>query len=122
MKNKAQLLVIEDDETVSKLLTTFFEDNGFKVEAVSKGDSALRYLEKHQPNLIITDLLLPGEHGIKIIKTVKEKYSIPVIVISGVYHKDEISHVIKDLSVERYFKKPLVLNEMLKKVETILNG
>jgi DNA-binding NtrC family response regulator len=122
MQDKRIILVIDDEPDIRDLLKDFLEDNHFSVNVVDDGAEALESMEKNRPDIVITDLLLPGEHGIDLIKIIKEKYFIPVIVISGIYRADEVTHVIKDEFVEEFFEKPLDLPRVLEKINSILNG
>lgn len=122
MEDKKIILVIDDEPDVRDLLKDFLEDNDFYVQVVDDGAEALEFMEKKIPDIVITDLLLPGEHGIDLIKIIKEKYFIPVIVISGIYRAEEVTHVIKEEFVEAFFEKPIELDALLDVITSILNG
>jgi len=121
MQSKKHILIIDDEPDVTDLLKDFFEQNNFKTEIVEDGSKALMSFKDALPDIVITDLLLPGEHGINVIKTIKDEYSLPVIIITGIYKKEEIKNVIDDYSVEGFFEKPVNLEALLKKVNFILN-
>ena len=118
---KKNVMVIEDDLEVLEMLKDFLEVKGFDVTVESDGLKALELIPKILPDIIVMDLLLPGEHGINLIRTVKEKYFIPIIAISGIYKKDEIEDIIEDYFVEDFMKKPLTLEELAKKINKIIN-
>ncbi|MCK5056667.1 MAG: response regulator [Candidatus Aminicenantes bacterium] len=122
MQNKKNILVIDDEPDIRDLLKDHLEDNNFTVNVVDDGAEALEFMERNIPDLVITDLLLPGEHGIDLIKIIKEKFFLPVIVISGIYRTKEVTHVIKEDLIEAFFEKPLNLDTMLEKINLILNG
>jgi len=115
------ILVVDDEEEIRELLKDFLEIKGFNVRVESDGLKALELMEKEIPNIIIMDLLLPGEHGINLIRTVKEKYFIPIIIISGIYNKEEVEHLMEEYFVEDFMKKPLDLEELAKKINKILD-
>jgi len=119
MKKKT-ILLIEDEPEVSLMLKDFFNSQDFEVALVDDGAAGLEYLKSANPDLVITDLLLPGEHGIDLIKTIKEEYFIPVIVISGIYKLAEVQRSIQCDGVEGFFEKPLDLKGLLKRVQEIL--
>lgn len=122
MQNKKNILVIDDEPDVRELLKDFLEDHGFTVKLVDDGAAAVEYMDKNIPDLVITDLLLRGEHGIDLIKIIKDKFFIPVIVMSGIYKAKEVSYVIKEDFVEAFFEKPLHLDKVLEKIDEILNA
>jgi len=117
---KKIILIVEDEPEVSLMLKDFFNSQDFEVALVDDGAAGLEYLKGGKPDLVITDLLLPGEHGIDLIKTIKEEYFIPVIVISGIYKLGEVQRSIEYDGVEGFFEKPLDLKKLLKRVQEIL--
>jgi DNA-binding response OmpR family regulator len=124
MNNKLRhtnILVVDDEEEIRELLKDFLEIKGFNVRIESDGLKALELIEKEVPDIIIMDLLLPGEHGINLIRTVKEKYFIPIIIISGIYNKEEVEQLMEEYFVEDFMRKPLDLEELAKKINKILD-
>lgn len=122
MQSKKHILIIDDEPEVTELLKNFFEENNFTTKIITDGNKALDYFKNVLPDIVITDLLLPGEHGINVIKIIKEKYFVPVIVITGIYKKKELKNVVDDYSVEAFFEKPVNLEALLEKVNSILNA
>jgi DNA-binding response OmpR family regulator len=120
--NIRNILVVDDEENIRELLKEFLEENNFKVTLAEDGLKALELIEADLPGLMIVDLLLPGEHGISLIKTVKEKYSIPTIIISSIYNKDEIEDFMEEYVVEAFLEKPLNLDLLLEKINSIINA
>jgi len=123
MPNKIKdILVVDDEQDIRDLLKDFLEGHSFNVQLAEDGLKAIELIEKKPPGIIIVDLLLPGEHGINLIKTVKEKYFIPTIIISGIYKKEEVEDFIEEYFVEGYFEKPVNLNALLKKIKSIVDA
>jgi DNA-binding response OmpR family regulator len=121
MERKKSILVIEDDKIIRETLYDFLTENGFSVGEVGDGIEALDYISRKKPDLVITDLLLPGEHGLNIVERIRDHYSIPIIILSGIYNQDEVSHVINDYKVEGFFKKPLDYHILLGKIHSIFD-
>ena len=121
-KLKKHILIIDDDQEIIELLKDFFEGNGFSVGTASNGLDGLEYFKRQIPDLIISDLLLPGEHGLNMIRTIKEKYFVPVIMISSIYKENQLESVMEEYFVEAFFSKPLKLDVLLEKVNSILNA
>jgi len=122
MPDKKNILIIDDDQEVIDLLKDYLEVNGFDTTSFTDGLDALNYLKENLPDLVLTDLLLPGEHGINVVKQIKEKYFLPVIMMSSIYEEKELTHVMDDYFVEGFFQKPFELHALLKKVNEILNA
>lgn len=118
---RKNILVIDDEQEIRELLKDFLEEKNFNVTLAADGLKAKEYIKKNTPDIAIIDLLLPGEHGISLVKTIKENYFIPVIIISSIYHVKEIENVMKDYYVEAFFEKPLDLEELLKKIDSVID-
>jgi DNA-binding response OmpR family regulator len=121
MEKKNSILIVDDDEEVRGVLKEFLDKNGFGVILASDGQEALKLASEHVPDLVITDLLLPKEHGIDVMQAIKDRFFLPVIAISGIYKKDEIKNRLDDVYIEGFFEKPLDLNELLACIRSILN-
>lgn len=122
MPTKKNILIVDDDQEVIDLLKDYLEVNDFNTYSFNDGLEALDYLKDTQPDLVITDLLLPGEHGINVVKTIKQKYFIPVIMMSSIYNEKELKHVINEYYVEGFFQKPFELNALLRKINSIFDA
>ena len=122
MAKKKTILIVDDEEDIRALLKQFLTKNNYNTMEAENSIQALELIEKKIPDLILSDLLLPKEHGLDFIKKIKEKLFIPVIIITGVYRKNEISDVIKNYFVEDFVAKPLDLNVLLQKINSILNA
>lgn len=122
MEEKNTILIVDDEKEIRLLLQEFLEKNGFAVLAAEDGQQALQLAGEHLPDLVITDLLLPKEHGIEVMQAIKDRYLLPIIAISGIYKQEEIKTRIGDVFIEGFFEKPLDLEAILACVRSILNG
>jgi len=116
------ILVVDDEENIREFLKEFLEEHDFKVTLADDGQRALELIEEKPPGILIVDLLLPGEHGISLIKTVKEKYFIPTIIISSIYDRNEVEDFMEEYFVEGFLEKPLNLDLLLEKINSIINA
>jgi DNA-binding response OmpR family regulator len=121
MEKKNSILIVDDEDEIRLLLKEFLEKNGFEVIEASDGQQALKLAGECMPDLVITDLLLPKEHGIDVMKTIKENFFLPIIAISGIYKKDEIKDKIDDVFIDEFFEKPLDVNKILACIQSILH-
>jgi DNA-binding response OmpR family regulator len=122
MEEKNTILIVDDEKDIRLLLREFLEKNGFTVLAAEDGQQALQLAGEHLPDLVITDLLLPKEHGIEVMQAIKDRYLLPIIAISGIYKQEEIKARIGDVFIEGFSEKPLDLEAILACVRSILNG
>jgi len=122
MSKKNLILIVDDEEEICLLLKEFLEKKDFEVLVAEDGQKALDLAEKHIPDLVITDLLLPKEHGIDVMREIKDRFFIPIIAISGIYKEDEIREKIDDIYLDGFYEKPLNLEELFKGIQAILYG
>lgn len=86
MKHKMDILIIDDDEKLTEILSTLLEYNGFKVHAINDSTIAFSTIKAFHPKIIILDLMMPEIDGLKILKSIKDDddlKDIKVIVYSG---------------------------------------
>ena len=121
MKKKNLILVVDDEEEIRLLLKEFLEKNGYDVIVAADGQQALKLAGEHTPDLVITDMLLPKEHGVEVMQSIKDRLFLPIIAISGIYKKSEIQERIADIYIDGFFEKPLNLDEILNCIRSILD-
>ncbi len=121
MDKKKSILLIDDDNDVREFLNIFLEDKGFDVIEAENGRKAKAIIDGKKPDLIISDLLLPGEHGLEVIKYIKDKYFLPVIAISGIYDEAEIKKDIEEMYIDGFLKKPIDAIALTALINKILN-
>ncbi len=119
MGEKKLILLVDDDKEICFLLKEFLEKKGFEVLVAHDGQKALELAESHVPDLVITDLLLPKEHGIDVMHKIKDRFLTPIIAISGIYQKDEIKTKIDDIYLEGFYEKPLNLEALYKGIQAV---
>ena len=122
MSKKNLILIIDDEEEIRLLLKEFLQNKDFEVLVAEDGQKALELAEKHIPDLVISDLLLPKKHGIDVMHEIKDRFFIPIIAISGIYKKDEIKEKIDDIYLDGFYEKPINLEELFKGIQAILYG
>ena len=79
----ANLLVVDDDPELRELTQAYLNQQGFQVACVESGEAMDAYLQDHAVDLIILDLMLPGEHGLSIAQRLKKHSAIPIIIVSA---------------------------------------
>ena len=115
-----EILLVEDNETLSKGLVYSLEQSGFSVVHKLNKKDTVDFLNNKKPNLVILDIELPDGNGFDIYeKTIKEK-KIPTIFLTV---KDEEDDIVKglELGAEDYITKPFSTRELIARVNKILN-
>jgi len=108
-----KLLVVDDDDRVRDSFIAYLEDSSFEVFGANSVDAALTLFEQFIPDLVITDLKMPGKDGLGLLKVIKERYAnLPVIVISGASVMSDVVEALR-LGAVDYFIKPVVDLEVL---------
>lgn len=78
------ILIIEDDMQLQGFVSELLESKGYEVVLADNGNQGIEAVEAHEPDLILTDLLMPEKDGVRVITEVKTKYpQIPIIAMSG---------------------------------------
>lgn len=115
-----QILVVDDDVRIRQMLTTYFEDEGYRVTAVADGAAMREALQRQPVDIILLDLVLPGgEDGLMLAREVRARSDTPIIMLTG---RDDVVDRIVGLEVgaDDYIAKPFHLREVLARLRTVL--
>lgn len=112
-----QILIIEDDINIAELEKEYLQLNGYKVEVIQDGTQGLKKALMGIYDLIIVDLMLPGKDGYTIVKAVRDKYEIPIIIVSA---RSEDIDKIKGLGfgADDYLTKPFSPAELVARIKS----
>jgi DNA-binding response OmpR family regulator len=83
MEKKDRILIIEDDEDIRMIEETYLQSAGWETEVLPDGNHILTYLREHPCDLILLDLMLPGRNGYDICQEVREKYDMPILMVTA---------------------------------------
>ncbi len=115
----AKLLVVDDDPEILELTKAYLSKQGFIVDCVDSGESMEAYLGHSQPDLVLLDLMLPGEHGLDIARRLKKESNLPIIIVSA--QGDDIDRIIGlEVGADDYLPKPFNPRELLARVRAVL--
>ena len=101
------ILIVEDDKTIAESIAFILEQDSFNCKWFDTGQGALEYINNNEVDLILLDVGLPDMSGFDVLRKVREKYSLPVIIISA--RDDESDQVLglEGLGANAYVTKPL---------------
>ncbi|MDC7287920.1 response regulator transcription factor [Blautia schinkii] len=100
------VLIVEDNEELAGLLMDFLTRDGFEVHHVSGGEEALHYLEQNSARLLLLDIMLPGMDGFAVCRAVRQRMSVPVLIMSARSSKsDKLAGY--ELGADDYIEKPV---------------
>ena len=112
-----QILIIEDDINIAELEKEYLQLNGYKVEIIQDGSQGLKKALMGIYDLILVDLMLPGKDGYEIVREVRERYEIPIIIVSA---RSEDIDKIKGLGfgADDYLTKPFSPSELAARIKS----
>jgi two-component system phosphate regulon response regulator PhoB len=123
VKKPREILVVDDDVPVGRLVQFKLEKNGFCVTVKERGNEALLWLSSNRPALILLDLMLPDMSGYQVLEQIKAHSAlkdIPVIILSSRGQKEEIDKCLA-LGAAEHILKPFNPTELLNRVISILD-
>ena len=121
MNNKAfHILVVDDDDRIRELVKEYLEENNFIVTTAINSSDAKKKLEIIKFDILILDIMMPGESGLSLTKEIKNKNSTPIILLTA---KGETEDRIQglELGADDYLGKPFEPKELLLRIKNILN-
>src|ERR1035437_3643410 len=117
--NKAEILVIDDEAQIRKLLEITLESNDYIVKQAATAKEGMVLAANHPPDMIILDLGLPDENGHSVLKKLREWYTNPVIILSVQSNEDDIIKAL-DNGANDYLVKPFRTGELLARIRSAL--
>lgn len=117
MRVQELILIIEDDEAISKMVSLSLHQQGFKTLIATDIKSAMRQIHANSPDLIILDLGLPDGDAKGLIKTIRSELSTPIIVVSARNDEKEVIASL-DSGADDYVIKPFSVDELLARVRS----
>jgi len=113
------ILIVDDDLQLQQLLTRYLTEQGYATSAVGDGDAMDHWLEQHQPDLIILDLMLPGEDGLSLARRIRHRATTPIIILSA--RGEELDKIIGlEVGADDYLSKPFNPRELLARIRAVL--
>ena len=117
--SKPKILIVDDDEALCELLCQYLEKQGFVVDYAENGIAMDRYLEQATPELIILDLMMPGEDGLSIAKRLTNEKDIPIIMLSA--SGEDVDRILGlEMGADDYLAKPFNTRELLARIRSVL--
>ena len=118
--NKTHILVVDDDDRIRNLLKEYLNENNYIVSTAEDSENAKIKLEQFKFDLIVLDVMMPGQNGYDLTKEIKKNINIPIILLTA---KCEVENIIKglELGADDYIGKPFEPKELLLRVKNIIN-
>lgn len=115
----AKLLVVDDDPEIRELTEAYLTQQGFIVHCVDSGEAMDAYLAEESVDLVVLDLMLPGEHGLSIARRLKNEGHVPIVIVSA--QGDDIDRIVGlEVGADDYLAKPFNPRELLARIRAVL--
>ncbi len=119
MSSRNHILVVDDDPDIRSLLHIYLERNGMRVSTVADGAGMWRALDQYSIDLVILDLMLPGDDGLTLCRNLRANSSIPVIMLTA--RGDEMDRIVGlEMGADDYLPKPFNPRELLARIKAVL--
>ena len=101
-----KILIIDDDQELTQLISRFLRKNGFVVEVEHTGENAEEHVKRFMPDLLVLDLMLPGNDGLSICRDIRPAFHNPIIMLTAL--DDDIDEVTGlEVGADDYLRKPI---------------
>ena len=119
MADSATILLVDDEESVQKLLTYPLERDGYRVVQARDGDEALSRFDAEDVDLVVLDVMIPKIDGLEVCKQLRARSSVPIVMLTA--RDDELDKVLGlELGADDYITKPFSIREFRSRVRALL--
>ncbi len=114
-----RLLVVDDDPEIRRLLRSYLEKSGYRLEVAADGKQMFHALERMHFDLIILDLMLPGEDGLTLLRKLRADSNIPVVMLTAM--GEETDRILGlEMGADDYLPKPFNPRELLARIKSVM--
>jgi DNA-binding response OmpR family regulator len=119
MPDSSTILLVDDEDSIQKLLAYPLEREGFRVLQARDGEDALRLFDSEHVDLVVLDLMLPKLDGLEVCKRLRAESQVPIIMLTA--RDDELDKVVGlELGADDYITKPFSIREFRSRVRALL--
>ncbi|WP_228160674.1 MULTISPECIES: response regulator [Marinobacter] len=114
-----RVLIVEDDERLADLTREYLESNGLTVSVEGNGANAVERIRREKPDIVVLDLMLPGEDGLSICRRVRPFYAGPILMLTA--RTDDLDQVLGlEMGADDYISKPVRPRVLLARIRALL--
>jgi two-component system OmpR family response regulator len=121
MENADHILIVDDDRGIRELIAGYFEKNGMRVSLAANGREMRAALDYGAPDLIVLDLMLPGEDGLTLCRELRasKHRAVPVVMLTA--RNEETDRIVGlEMGADDYLPKPFAVRELLARIRAVL--
>jgi DNA-binding response OmpR family regulator len=113
------IVVVEDEPNIAEVVSLYLSRAGYQVQAIADGQSALDLFQKHIPDLVVLDLMLPGVDGYSLTRWLRMHSNVPIIMLTS--RKEEMDRIAGlEMGADDYVVKPFSPQELVSRVRAVL--
>ena len=119
--NKLHILVVDDDDRIRDLLKDYLSENNYIVSTAENAEQAKKKMKYFKFNIIILDVMMPGQNGYDLTKEIKKEIKVPIILLTA---KGEVENRIRglELGADDYIGKPFEPKELLLRINNVIKN
>lgn len=119
MSTTEHILVVDDDPEIRGLLKAYLEKNGFRVSAVADGKAMWQTLDRGRIDLVILDIMLPGDDGLVLCRDLRARSELPIIMLTA--RDEDMDRIVGlEMGADDYLPKPFNPRELLARIKVVL--
>ncbi len=119
MDKRPHVLIVDDDREIRSLLSDYLENNGYRTSTAAEGKSMRRALSQSVVDLIVLDLMLPGEDGLRLCRDLRATSQVPVIMLTA--RGEPVDRILGfEIGADDYLPKPFNPRELLSRIKAVL--
>ena len=119
MSERPHVLIVDDDREIRGLLAQYLEKHDFRTTAVADGKEMRRVLDRTHIDLLVLDLMLPGEDGLALCRELRSRSQLPIIMLTA--RGEDVDRIVGlELGADDYVAKPFNPRELLGRIKAVL--
>jgi two-component system OmpR family response regulator len=122
MSEKPNLLIVDDSQELSDVISEYLENHGFRIDTTTKSLDAIKLLENNLYDAVVSDIHMPEMDGLELMAAIKSKYKgLPVVLITG-YSVSEARRIALEKGADAFVAKPFHMKELLEVIWPLINN
>lgn len=115
----ARVLLVDDDPKITRLLSNYLEQHGYRVSVTHDGNAAMEQLTAESWDLVVLDIMLPGMDGFELLKKIRARWSVPVVMLTA--RGEEADRIVGlEIGADDYVSKTSSSRELLARIRALL--
>ncbi|HFQ7573691.1 TPA: response regulator transcription factor ParR [Pseudomonas aeruginosa] len=115
----SKVLLVEDDQKLARLIASFLSQHGFEVRQVHRGDATFAAFLDFKPQVVVLDLMLPGQNGLQVCREIRRVANLPILILTA--QEDDLDHILGlESGADDYVIKPIEPPVLLARLRALM--